>query len=186
MYGGAWWATVHGVAKSRTQLKPLSSRSKFPGDVKAATQESHFESHWCSLSWSNKYMSLNPTDLPQTSEVKTDFNLYLWSGFEPPTSLSSVQFSCSVMSDSLQPHGLQHAWLPCPSLSPGICSNSCPLRWWYHPTISSFVIPFSFCLQSSLASGSFPMVSSSHQMAKVLELQLQHQSFQWIFRTDFL
>ena len=43
-------------------------------------------------------------------------------------------FSRSVMSDSLQPHGLQHAWLPCPSSSPGVCSNSCPLSWWYHPT----------------------------------------------------
>ena len=50
-------------------------------------------------------------------------------------------FSCSVMSDSLWPHGLQHARLPCPSLSPGLCSNSCPLSWWCHPTISSSVSP---------------------------------------------
>ena len=61
------------------------------------------------------------------------------------------------MSDSLWPHGLQHAWLPCPSLSPRVCSNSCPLRWWCHPTISSFVIPFSSCLQSFPASGTFPV-----------------------------
>jgi len=54
-------------------------------------------------------------------------------------------------------HGLQHARLPCPSPSPGICSNSCPLRQWCHPTISSSVIPFSSCLQSFPASGSFPM-----------------------------
>ena len=60
------------------------------------------------------------------------------------------------MSYSLQPHGLQHARLPCPSLSPGVCSNSCPLSWWCHPTILSSVIPFS-CLQSFPASGSFPM-----------------------------
>ena len=69
----------------------------------------------------------------------------------------SVQFSHAVMSDSLQPHGLQHARLPCPSPSPGACSNSCPPSQWCHPTISSSVVPFSACLQSCPASGSFPM-----------------------------
>ena len=67
-----------------------------------------------------------------------------------------ILFSCSVVSNSLRPHGLQHARLPCPSPSPKVCSNSCPLSWWCHPTISSSVIPFS-CLQSFPASGSFPM-----------------------------
>ena len=66
-------------------------------------------------------------------------------------------FSCSVMSDSLWPHGLQHARFPCPSPSPGACSNSCPLSWWCHPTISSSVVAFSFCLLSFPASGSFLM-----------------------------
>ena len=61
------------------------------------------------------------------------------------------------MSDSLQPHGLQHTRFPCPSLSPGVCSNSCPLSWWCHPTISSCVIPFSSFPQSFPASGSFPV-----------------------------
>ena len=61
------------------------------------------------------------------------------------------------MSDSLQPHGLQHARLLCPSPTPGACSNSCPSSWWFHPAISSSVIPFSFCFQSFPASGSFPM-----------------------------
>ena len=65
-------------------------------------------------------------------------------------------FSCSVVSDSLRPHGLQHTRLACPSLSPRVYSNSCPLDWWCHPTISSSVIPFS-CLVSFPASGSFPM-----------------------------
>ena len=64
----------------------------------------------------------------------------------------SVQFSCSVMSDSLWPHGLQHTRLPCLSPSPRACSNSCPLSWWCHPTISHSVVPFSSCLQSLLAS----------------------------------
>ena len=62
------------------------------------------------------------------------------------------------MSDYLRPHGLQHIKLPCPSPSPGACSNSCPLSQWCHPTISSFVVPFSSCLQSSRASESFPMI----------------------------
>ena len=69
----------------------------------------------------------------------------------------SVQFSHTIMSNSLQPHALQHARLPCPSPTPGACSNSCPLSWWCHPTISSSVIPFSSCLQSFPASWSFPM-----------------------------
>ena len=68
---------------------------------------------------------------------------------------SSVQFSRSVVSDSLWPHGLQHARPPCPSPTPGAYSNSCPSSRWCHPTISSSVIPFSSCLQSFPASGSF-------------------------------
>ena len=63
---------------------------------------------------------------------------------------NSLLFSCSVMSNSLRSHGLQHTRLLCPSPSPGICSNSCPLSPWCHPTISSSVVLFSFCLQSFL------------------------------------
>jgi len=69
----------------------------------------------------------------------------------------SYQFSGSVMSNSLQPHRLQHSRLPCPSPTPRTYSNSCPSHWWCHPTVSSSVIPFSSCLQSFTASGSFPM-----------------------------
>ena len=61
------------------------------------------------------------------------------------------------MSDCLWPHGLQHTRLPCPSLSPRVCSNSCPLSWWCHPTIPSSAVPFSSCPQSFPASGSFPV-----------------------------
>ena len=68
-------------------------------------------------------------------------------------------FSCSVMSNSLQPHGLQHTRLPCRSPPPGVCSNTCPHIQWCYPTISSSVTPFSSCLQSFLASGRFPSVS---------------------------
>jgi len=70
---------------------------------------------------------------------------------------SSVQFSLLVMSDSLWPHESQHARPPCPSLTPGVHSNSCPSSWWCHPAISSSVLPFSSCPQSLPASGSFPM-----------------------------
>ena len=70
---------------------------------------------------------------------------------------SSVQLSCSVVSNSLGHHGLQHARLSCPSPTPRACSDSCPSSQWCHPTISSSAVPFSSCLQSFPASGSFPM-----------------------------
>ena len=70
---------------------------------------------------------------------------------------SSVQFSRSVVSDSLQPHELQHTKPPCPSPTPGVYPNSCPSSRWCHPAISSSVVPFSSCPQSLPASGCFPM-----------------------------
>ena len=73
------------------------------------------------------------------------------------SSFSSVQFSCSVMTDSLRPHESQHTRPPCPSPTPGVYPNSCPSSRWCHPAISSFVVPFSSWLQSLPASGSFPM-----------------------------
>ena len=73
------------------------------------------------------------------------------------TQFSSVQFSCSAMSDSLWPHEYQHARSPCPSLTPRVYPNSCPSSLWRHPAISSSVIPFSSCPQSLPASGSFLM-----------------------------
>ena len=96
--------------------------------------------------------------------------------------LASVQFSHSVMSDSLQPHGLQHARLRCLSLTPGAYSNSCPSSRWCHPTISSSVGPFSSCFQAFPASGSFPVsqfLTSSGQSigvsasASVLPMNIQ-------------
>ena len=92
-------------------------------------------------------------------------SLYIWLGsicllillFLLPWEFDSVQFSRSVVSDSLQPHGLQDTRPPCPSPAPGACSNTRPLSQWCHPTISSSVISFSSCLQSFPASGSLPM-----------------------------
>ena len=82
---------------------------------------------------------------------------------------AAVQSLSSALSDSLPPHGLQHIRPPHPSPSPRTCSNSYPLSQWCYPTILSSVVPFSSCLQSFPTSGSFKWVSSSHQVAKVLE-----------------
>ena len=78
------------------------------------------------------------------------------------------------MSDSLQLHGLQHTRIPCPSLSPRVCSNSCPLNQWYHPTNSSSLSLFSSCLHLSQHQSLFQWVHALHQVAKVLKLQLQY------------
>ena len=87
------------------------------------------------------------------------------------------QFSSVPQSDSLWPHELQHARPPCQTPNPGAYPNSCPLTRWCHPTISSSVTPFSSCLQSFPASRSFLKCQLFHQVAKLLELQNQHQSF---------
>ena len=81
--------------------------------------------------------------------------LHIWNLLR--AQFSSVQFSRLVVSHSLQPYGLQHTRPPCPSPTPGVYPNSCPLSWWYHPTISSSVIPFSSHPQSFPASGSYQM-----------------------------
>ena len=106
----------------------------------------------------------------------------VWEHLLNSVQFSSVHFSCSVVSDSLRPHEPKHARPPCPLPTPRVCPNSCPLSQWCHPTISSSVVPFSSCSQSFPASGSFQI----SQVAKVLEFQLQHQSFQWTPRTDLL
>ena len=90
-------------------------------------------------------------------ELRGQWNLMSSAGpGSPSLQFSSVQFSCSVVSDPVQSHGLQHARLPCPSPTPRACSNSCPSSQWCHPTISSSVVPFSSCLQFFPASGFFP------------------------------
>ena len=100
--------------------------------------------------------------------------------------INSVQFSCSVVFDSLWPDEPQHTRPPCPSPTPGVHPNPCPMRRWCHPTISSSVVPFFSCRQSFPASGSFPVSQLFASKGKLLEFQLQHQSFQWTPRTDLL
>ena len=87
--------------------------------------------------------------------------------------------NCSVVSDSLWPHGLQHTTLPCPLPSPGACANSCPLSRWCHPTISFSVVPFSSCLQSFPESGSLPVnrlfpSGDRHTGTSVLPMNIQN------------
>ena len=90
------------------------------------------------------------------------------------------------MYNSSRPHGPQHAKPPCPTPTPGVYSNSFPLSQWCHPTISSSVAPSPLAFNLSQHQGLFKWVSSSHQVAKVLEFQLQYQFFQWTFRTELL
>ena len=85
------------------------------------------------------------------------FLLWMYADHASWNKAISAQFSHSVMSDSLWPHESQHARSPCPSSTPGVHSNSCPLSWWCHPAISSSVFPFSSCPQTLPASESFPM-----------------------------
>ena len=121
--------------------------------------------------------------LPETF----DKCIWEWEGLPDSVTMKTVQFSHSLVSNSLRPHGQKHARLSCPSPTHRACSNSCPSSQWCHPTISSSVIPFSSCLQSLPASGSFPMsqfFSSGGQStgasasASVLPMNIQD----WIFR----
>ena len=100
-------------------------------------------------------------------------------------SLCCLFFSHSVLSDSLRPHGLQHARPPSPSPTPGVCSNLMPIELVMPSNNLILCVPLSSCRDLSQHQGLLKWVSSSHQVAKVLEFQLQHQSFQWIIRIDF-
>ena len=110
-----------------------------------------------------------------------------------PFLLCSLQFSCSVVSDSLWPHGLQHTRPPCPSPTPRVYSNSCPLSRWCHPTTSSSVVPFSSCFQSFPASGSFQMSQlfasggqSTGALASVSVLPMNTQDWSPLGWTDWI
>ena len=106
-------------------------------------------------SWRILEISIFKTSPSQLNKVSVEPLLFMF---------SSVQFSRSVVSDSLRSHELQHVMPPCLSPTPGVYSNSCPLSWWCNPAISSCVVPFSSCTQPLPASGSFPM---SHLFPRV-------------------
>ena len=140
-------------------------------------------SQWChpTISSSVSSFSSHPQSFPssgsfQMSQVfaSCSQSIGVSASTSVPHLFSSVQFSHSVVSDSLRPHESQHARPPCPSPTPRACSNSCPSSQWCHPTISSTVIPFFSCVQSFPASGSFPMSPFfTSASASVLPMNIQ-------------
>ena len=146
MGSGGIWATVHEIAKNRTQPS----------------------------NWAHTYTVIK-------NRMISEISPNIWK-------LLLLLFSHSVVFDYLWLYGLQRARLPCPPSSPRVCSNPHPLKLRCYLTISSFSTLLSFCPKSFPALGSFPLSQffTSDIGAKVLKLQLQHQSFQRIFRVDFL
>ena len=106
------------------------------------------------------------------SHVVSHVAEHMWLSLSSPVHSLSVQFSHSVMSDSLRPHESQHARPPCASPTPGVYSNSCPSSQWYHPTVSSLSSPSPPAPNPSQHQSLFQWVNSSHEVAKVLEFQL--------------
>ena len=146
----AWLAEVHGVSKSRTRLSDwtglsVNTKEQKSKQIKVNNLRSFRDRMWTQIFW-----LLSPSLTKGKQNNKILYNM-------GSVQLSSVQFSHSVMSDSLWPHELQHARPPCPSPTPGIHPNSCPSSRWCHPAISSSVVPFSSCPQSLPASQSFTM-----------------------------
>ena len=126
-----------------------------------------------------KFFTWEEVQLIQGTEVRI-MNLEIRKGE------SLVQFSRSVMSNSLRPHESQHTRPPCTASTPGVHPNPCPSSRWCHPTISFSSSPSLPALILSQHQGLFQRVNTSHEVAKVLEFQLQHQSLQRIFKTDLL
>ena len=178
--------TIHGILQARIRkwvAFPFSRGSSQPRDrTQVSCIAGRFFTSWamreaqcapyfpslCPLLIHTPLSWLIPTSLWDLLSLKAILNSPAQPFLHPTTpylpklcrGLSSVflfQFSPSVMSKSLRPHGLQHTRLLCPSPTPGVCSNSCPSSWWCHPTISSSVAPLSSCLQSFPASGSLPV-----------------------------
>ena len=148
---------LHGLSHVQLFETPCTVAHQAPLSMGLSRQE-----FWSELPFPSPGSLPDPGLEPWSPALQADSLLY-----EPPGKplfphgclkhLLSHQFSHSVMSDSLRPHGLKHASLPCQLPTPGACSNSCPYIWWCIPTVSSPVIPFSSCLQSFPVSGSFPM-----------------------------
>ena len=188
---GACWAAIYGVAQSRTWLPWLSSRriltplhrsifwmkvntnnTKYYLQLKRLIYKDSGTHDWI---WGFKNGKSQYTDfiaeINKSNYLKSFYyhlkSFHIFCTF-------SVQFSCSVMSQSLQPHEPQHARPSCPSPTPRVHPNPCPLSRWCHPTISSLSSPSPPALNVSQHQDLFKWVSSSYQVAKVLEFQLQH------------
>ena len=140
------WDVLNKDAKPESNHKEVTDYSPLRDTAQGTCLSSEVSRSWTSRKCEEQFK------VKENEET----TMWFWTGSTGHKG-HSVQFSHSVVSESLWPHGLQHARLPCPSPTPRAYSNSCPLSWWCHPTISSSVVPFSFCLQSFPVSGSFPM-----------------------------
>ena len=155
----AWWATVHGFTKSQTQLSDCEWLTLlvhtiryyliYRNELTRAIYNNKFKSYKLMFSKWSKAQNNTVSFHLNKIQKKQHYSIL--------TRDASVQFSRSVVSDSLRSHEPQHARPPCPSPTPGLYPNSWPLSRWCHPIISSSVVPFSSCPQSFPASGSFPM-----------------------------
>ena len=172
MDGGAWWAAVHGVTRSRTRLsdftfpfhfhaleKKMATHSsvlawRIPGTVEPGGLLS-MGSHRVRHDWSNLADSLSPS-VTLTLSYKCVSHFAVSDATYPCCCCLFSRYPCQT----LRPHGLQHTRLLCPSLSPRVCANSCSLSQCCYLTFSSSVVPFSSCPQVLPASGSFPMSQS--------------------------
>ena len=165
-------AVVSLVVGQRLQARRLVNWH--PGVVALRHMDSFWTRDWtCEPALAGRFLSTGPPG--ESLKSISDITILQNSSF---SDVSSIQFSHSVMSDSLQPHGLQHARHPCPSPTPRIYSNSFPLSWWCIQPSHPLSPPSPPALNLSQHQGLFKWVSSSHQVGKVLEFQLQHQSFQ--------
>ena len=149
------------MAESKEELKSLLKEQSEKVGLKLNIQKTKIMASGPITPWqidgetmeTVRYFILGGSKVTADGDCSHEIKRCLLLGRKVMTNL--VQFSCSVMSDSLWPLGLQHARLPCLSPTPGAYSNSCPSSWWCHPAISSSVVCFSSCLQSCPASGSF-------------------------------
>ena len=189
MDGGAWWAAVHGISKSRTRL------SDFIFTFHSHALEKETATHSSVLAWRIPGLA-EPGGLRSMGSHRAEhdwsdlaaaslfliFSLYFFS----QGNIYSVQFSHSVVSDSLRPQELQHDRPPCPSLTPRVHTNSCPSSQWCHPAISSSVIPFSSCPQALPASDSFPMSQLFTWGGQNIGVSTSASVLQWTPRTVLL
>ena len=147
------------------------------------------EEQYCIGTWNVRSMNQSKLEVVEQEMARVNMNILViselkWMGM---SKFNSVQFSLvAQLCLTLWPHELQHARPPCPTPIPRVYSKSCPLSRRCHSNISSSVVLFSSCPQTSQHQGLFKWVHSSHKVAKILEFQLQHQSFQRILTTDLL
>ena len=180
-----FWRSLHDISNQEAllMLPQMNSLKRQVNRIQSRCQSPNpTSSHEIEISEVHKVTTCGELFLMHNSGAQDNIRILIYTTWTIVFVLCSVAESCLT----LGPHGLQHARLCCPSSSLRVCSNPCPLSRWCHPIIPSSVAPFFSCPQSLPASGSFPRIGSLHQVAKVLALQLQHQSYPRVLRVDFL